>query len=200
MFARATEVEPLIGDVWADDHEPQLPPLVSANTVDQVAAMYACQQAAGFARARIVLVISDPRWGGGRRIEGHIAHALSRRRRPARHRRHLHRQWRRAPPGRLPAGVREVDLAGAVGGDGPRGQPSALVELIRSFCADAVVNINARLLYEALASYGKALVSSERLFLMQFCNEQQAQGNWVGLPLALLLPLLRPRGRRHHRQ
>ena len=77
MFARAAEVEPLIGDVWPETTQPMLPPLQSAATVDQVAAIHACQQAAGFARARLVLVISDPRWGGGRRAEGHIAHALT---------------------------------------------------------------------------------------------------------------------------
>ena len=37
-----------------------------------------------------------------------------------------------------------------------------LVELIRSFHAEAVVNINSRLLYESMATYGKALAASER--------------------------------------
>ena len=183
MFARATEVEPLIGDVWTATTRPQIPPLVWLNAVEQVAAMYACQETAGFTRARIVLVISDPRWGGGRRIEGHIAHALSG---------HVQPQdvvviytdaSGAAPPGRYPKGVREIDLAGAVEGMDREASHRVLVELIRSFHADAVVNINARLLYEALEPYGKALVSSERLFLMQFCNERLAQGNWVGLPL-----------------
>ena len=55
--------------------------------------------------------------------------------------------------------------------------------MIRSFHADAVVNVNSRLLYEAMTIYGKALAASERLFLMMFCNEQLAMGNWVGVPL-----------------
>jgi glycosyltransferase involved in cell wall biosynthesis len=183
MFARATEVEPLIGDVWAATTAPQVPPLVWPATVDQVAAIFACQQAAGFDRARILLVISDPRWGGGRRIEGHIAHALSASIDPHDIVVIYTDSGGTAPSGRYPSGVRELDLATVVEGMDRAASHRVLVELIRSFCAEAVVNINARLLYEALEPYGKALASSERLFLMQFCNEQLAQGNWVGVPL-----------------
>lgn len=183
MFARATEVEPLIGDVWTATTTPQIPPLVWPAAVDQVAAMYACQQAAGFDRARILLVISDPRWGGGRRIEGHIAHALSTGIDPREIVVIYTDTGGTAPSGRYPPGVRELDLAGVVAGMDRGASHRLLVELIRSFRADAVVNINARLLYEAFESYGKALAASERLFIIQFCNEQLAQGNWVGLPL-----------------
>lgn len=183
MFARATEVEPLIGEAWGATTRPQVPPLVWPVAVDQVAATYACQQAAGFDRARVLLVISDPRWGGGRRIEGHIAHALATRVDPREIVVIYTDRGGAAPADRYPAGVREVDLAGAVEGMDRSGSHRVLVELIRSFRADAVVNINSRLLYEALEPYGQALVASERLYLMQFCNEQQAQGNWVGLPL-----------------
>jgi glycosyltransferase involved in cell wall biosynthesis len=183
MFARAAGVEPLIGEAWVAATRPQLPPLVWPGTVDQVAAIYACQEAAGFARARVLLVISDPRWGGGRRIEGHIAHALSAHVDPHDIVVIYTDSSGSAPAGRYPPGVREIDLASAVEGMDRAASHRVLVELIRSFCADAVVNINARLLYEALEPYGKALVSSERVFLMQFCNEQLAQGNWVGIPL-----------------
>ena len=62
------------------------------------------------------------------------------------------------------------------------------------------MNINSRLFYEAMTTYGKALAASERIFLVMFCNERVAMGNWVGLPLQVLLPLLRPRRGSHHRQ
>jgi glycosyltransferase involved in cell wall biosynthesis len=58
----------------------------------------------------------------------------------------------------------------------------SLVELIRSFHADAVVNINSRLFYEAMVSFGPALAASERLFSVFFCGEQTPRGNWVGYP------------------
>lgn len=183
MFAGATQVEPLIGDVWVATTRPQIPPVVWPVAVDQVAAIHSCQQAAGFDRARILLVISDPRWGGGRRIEGHIAHALSVQVDPHDIVVLYTDSGGSAPSGRYPTGVREIDFASAVEGMDRAASHRVLVELIRSFRADAVVNINARLLYEALEQYGKALVSSERIFLMQFCNEQLAQGNWVGIPL-----------------
>ena len=183
MFARAAEVEPLIGDVWGEATQPMLPPLQSAATVDQVAAIHACQQAAGFARARLVLVLSDPRWGGGRRAEGHITHALTG---------HLDPEdivviytdgGGTAPRGRFPAGVREVDFATAGEGMPRPAARRALVELIRSFRAEAVVTIASRLFYEAMTPYGKAMAASERIFLVMFCNERVAMGNWVGLPL-----------------
>src|SRR5688572_14508109 len=88
------------------------------------------------------------------------------------------------PAGRHhPDGVREVDLAAALEGLEPEPARRVLVELVRSFRSDAVVNVNSRLLYEAMATYGRALAASERIFMMLFCNERLALGNWVGLPL-----------------
>ncbi len=184
MFARAAEVEPLIGDVWTEAMKPTIPPMVSNSIVNQVSALHACQLAAGFAPARLVLVASDPRWGGGRRMEGHIAHALIAG--------HIEahdivvvytEQGGTAPPWRFPAGVREIDFASQVQDADRFGAQRALVELIRSFHADAVVSINSRVLYEALATYGMALAASERIYLLMLCNEQLATGSWVGVPL-----------------
>ena len=183
MFARAAEVEPLVGDVWTETTRPTFPPMVSRNTALQVAVLHACQTAAGFARARLVLVASDPRWGGGRRMEGHIAHALTGPLAPEDIVVVYTDEGGSAPPGRFPSGVREVDLASALEGMDRPAALRTLVELIRSFHADTVVNINSRLFYESMGTYGKALAASERIFLMMFCNEQLAMGNWVGLPL-----------------
>ena len=184
MFARAAEVEPLIGDLWTETTQPVVPPFFSAASVDQVSAIHACQRAAGFAPARLVLVVTEPRWGGGRRVEGHVAHALTRHHLEPRDIVVIYTdQGGTSPEGRFPEGVREVDLAAQVDGMDRAAAHRALVELIRSFRGEAVLNINSRLLYEAMASYGKALASSERLFLMMFGNEQLAMGNWVGIPL-----------------
>lgn len=183
MFARATEVEPLIGDVWTETTRPNIPPLPTPNIADQVAVMRACQQAAGFARARVLLVATEPRWGGGRRVEGHIAYALARRIDPSDIVVIYSDKSGTAPRDRFPAGVREIDLAGHVEGMDRAAAYRLLVELIRSFHADAVVNINSALLYDAMTTYGKALAASERLFMLLLCNEQQAMGNWLGRPL-----------------
>jgi glycosyltransferase involved in cell wall biosynthesis len=54
---------------------------------------------------------------------------------------------------------------------------------LRTFHADAIVNLNSKLLYDAMGSYGRALAVTERLFLCFFCNEQTPIGAWVGYPL-----------------
>ncbi len=183
MLARAADVEPLIGAAWPATTRPVIAPLYSPVTVAQVAAIRSGQEQAGFARARVVLVISDPRWGGGRRAEGHIAHALAGEIDPHEVVVIYTDAGGTAPRGRFPDGVREVDLASSVTDlPGPAAQ-RALVELVRSLRADVVVGLNSTLLYDALSVYGKALATTERIVLVLLCNEQLATGHWVGLPL-----------------
>lgn len=183
MVARAAEVEPLIGEVWTETTRPRIHPFFNDTNAVQVAAIHAAQSAAGFSRARVVLVVSDPRWGWGRRAEGHLAHAIAHHLDPSEVVVVYTDRGGQAPPGRFPDGVREVDLASHLGGIDEDAAGRALVELIRSFRAETVVNVNSVLLYRALNPYGRALASTQRLFLVMFGNEQLALGNWVGLPL-----------------
>jgi glycosyltransferase involved in cell wall biosynthesis len=183
MVAKAAEVEPLIGDAWSETTTPKIPPFFNETTSAQVAALHTAQRAAGFARARVVMVVSDPRWGGGRRAEGHLAHAIARHLDPSEVVVVYTERGGRAPQGRFPDGVREVDLASHLGRLDPDEAGRVLVELIRSFRADLVINVNSVLLYTALSVYGKALAASQRIFLVMFGNEQLALGTWVGLPL-----------------
>ncbi|UMG93046.1 hypothetical protein [Nocardioides sp. TF02-7] len=55
VFAKAAEIEPLIGSVAGRVLRPTIPPLLSEEAVDQVAAIRAAQEAAGHRRARLVL-------------------------------------------------------------------------------------------------------------------------------------------------
>lgn len=183
MFARAAQVEPLIGEAWMATTQPVVPPVFSEATSTQVHAVHAAQTALGFARARVVIVAPEPRWGGGRRAEGHLAHALAR---------HIEAAdvvvvytdaGGQAPPGRFPDEVRELHLAPLLQGLSPDQSQRVLVELLRSLRADAIVNINSRLLHEGMSTYGRALAATERIFPLLFCNEQLAMGAWVGLPL-----------------
>ena len=183
MLAKAAEVEPLIGDVWPETTRPKIHPFFNDTNAYQVSAIYAAQRAAGFSRARVVLVVSDPRWGWGRRAEGHLAHAIARHLDPSEIVVVYTDEGGRAPRGRFPDGVREVDLVSLLGGIDHDSAGRALVELIRSFRADTVININSMLLYQAMNPYGKALAATQRIFLVMFGNEQLALGNWVGLPL-----------------
>ncbi|HET7193897.1 MAG TPA: glycosyltransferase [Nocardioides sp.] len=188
MFAKAAEVEPLIGSMWIETTRTRIVPLQGRFVVGQVAAIHACQKAAGFRRARLVVVTNKPRWGGGRRLEGHLAHALVGTVAPDDIVVIYSDDSGETPPGRFPTGVREVDFASVTAGLPEKHKRQALVSLLRSFRADAIVNINSRVLYGALTPYGKALATSERIFLCFFVNEQRAQGNWFGIPLEHFYP------------
>jgi glycosyltransferase involved in cell wall biosynthesis len=183
MFAKAVEVEPLIGATWTELARPKLLPLSTALVVDEVAALYRAQAAAGFRRARLVFVINRARWGGGRRMEGHLAHALTHQVDPDEIVVIYTDDSTEAPPGRYPQGVRQIDFAQLTHDLSKDQSEHALVMLLRTFHADAIVNVNSKLLYHAMRSYGRALAATERLFLTFFCNEQTAMGYWEGWSL-----------------
>ena len=180
VLARAAEIEPLIGAAWTEIADPHLIPLSKPVVVDETRAIHQAHEAAGFRRARIVFVINRPRWGGGRRMEGHLAHALAAQLDPSEIVIIYTDDTAETPVGRFPAGVREIDFASVVRGMPSRWAQHALVMLLRTLQADAVVNINSRLLYLAMRYYGHALASTERLFLCFFCSEQTAMGSWAG--------------------
>jgi glycosyltransferase involved in cell wall biosynthesis len=182
MFARAADVDPLVSNVWPEASRPVLLPVTSAVTVMQMAALHASQADAGFRRARVLLVVHKPRWGGGRRMEGHIAHALASRVAPEDIVVIYTDESGIAPPGRFPDGVREIDFASLAADMQADWQQHTLVMLLRSFQADAIVNVNSGVLHRATRSYGSALAVSERLFPVFLCNEQDEMGNWYGWP------------------
>lgn len=183
QIAKADEIEPLIGTVWAATSHPRIQPLNAPEITRQTAAIHACHAQAGNARARLVFVINRPRWGSGRRIEGHVVHALLDRVDPGEVVVVYTDEGGTTPEGRFPAGVREIDFADITRGMSPLHAARVLVELVRSFKADAILNINSRVFYEALAPYGKALAASDRVFPVMFCNEQLTQGHWGGWSL-----------------
>lgn len=183
QIAKATEIEPLIGTVWAATSHPRIQPLNAPEITRQTTAIHALQAQAGNRRARLVFVINRPRWGSGRRIEGHVVHALLDRVDPSEVVVIYTDESGHTPEGRFPAGVREVDFAEVARGMAPAHAARLLVELVRSFKADAILNINSRVFYEALVPYGKALAASERVFPVMFCNEQLTQGHWGGWSL-----------------
>jgi glycosyltransferase involved in cell wall biosynthesis len=183
MLVKASEIEPLIGAVWTEVARPKLLPVSTPVVVGEVSSIYLAQEAAGFRPARLVFVINRARWGGGRRMEGHIAHALANHIDPSEIVVIYTDDSTKAPAGRYPAGVREIDFASLVTHIPKDRAQHALVMLLRSFQADAIVNINSRMLYHAMRDYGPALAATERLFLCFFCNEQTAMGTWEGWSL-----------------
>lgn len=182
MLARAAEVDPLVGAAWPESSRPVLMPLTSPTPVKQMAALHACQAEAGFRRARVLLVVRKPRWGGGRRMEGQIAHALAGRVAPEEIVVIYTEEGGAAPAGRFPDGVREVDFAAHTADMEEEWQEHTLVMLLRSFRADSIVNVNSGPLHRAMRTYGAALAVTERVFPIFFCNEQDETGSWYGWP------------------
>jgi glycosyltransferase involved in cell wall biosynthesis len=184
MFARAAEIDPLVGGAWPECSRPVLLPLAGGTAVKQMAALHASQVEAGFRRARVLLVVHRSRWGGGRRMEGHIAHALASRVAPEDIVVIYTEEGGAAPAGRFPGGVREVDFAAHTADMDEAWQEHTLVMLLRSFLADSIVNLNSGMLHRAMRTYGAALSATERVFPVFFCNEQGEMGNWYGWPIS----------------
>jgi glycosyltransferase involved in cell wall biosynthesis len=182
MWAKAAEVDPLVGGAWPESSRPALLPLAGPTVVQQIAALHRSQLEAGFRRARVLLVVRSPRWGGGRRMEGHIAHALASEVAPEEIVVIYSDESGAPPAGRFPEGVRQVDFAAHTVGLQPEWQEHTLVMLVRSFQADSIVNINSGTLHRAMRAYGNGLAATERLFPIFFCNEQGPIGNWFGWP------------------
>ena len=182
MWARAAEVDPLVGGAWPESSRPALLPLVGITAVKQMAALRLSQLEAGSRRARVLLVVRSSRWGGGRRMEGHIAHALARAVAPEEIVVIYSDESGASPSSRFPEGVRQVDFAAHTADLVTEWQEHTLVMLLRSFRAESIVNINSGMLHRAMRAYGNALAVTERLFPIFFCNEQSQIGNWYGWP------------------
>ena len=161
MFAKAAEVEPLVGELWPEVSRPRMMPIPWLVVADQLGALHASQQALAFQRARMVLVADDvdqPLVGrllGGlcAEVEPHEVVVVT---------------TGPEPGGDLPEallGVRRVDFADTARGLGPLMTQQVLVELLRSLCADAIVGVESSLFLDALTPYGLALKASERIFL-----------------------------------
>lgn len=187
MVAKAALVEPLVGAAWPAMTRPLLLPLTTGTVTAGISALHRAHEAAGFRRARVVLVVNQARKAPDLGVEGHLTHALAEHVDPG----EIVVVYTDAsvdrPARRHPAGVREIDLAGLLEAM-PRDEElpddedaqQVLVTLLRTFGADAVVNIRSRLLFRSLRTYARALTASERLFLFVSGNEQTALGTWDG--------------------
>ncbi len=188
MFAKAVEVEPLIGEAWPETvTRLKQVPLRNESVTRAVAAIQACHQTAGFRRARVVIVTDRP-VPSGPGPDRSLARALGGTTAPEEIVVIYTDRGGTSAPDRLPAGVREVDLASRLGGVAPDEQELTLVSLLRSLAADAIINWRSALFYRMLPPYGRALADSERIFLYFSCNEQRRLGNWDGAALRWVYP------------
>lgn len=183
MVAKASALEPLIAHSWGEAiTNPKFPPFHSSDTMQNVAAIHALQAAAGFERARMLIVVNRPRWGGGRRLEGHIVHALSQRLDPSQVVIINTDESGELPPGRFPDGCRLVDFAAITKQLKPVARQRLLAQFMRTLRPAAVLNINSRLFWDIMPGYGTSLSQSFAMYAGLFCNEQTELGFWTGYP------------------
>lgn len=177
------EIEPIIELSWPAAHEVKIPPFQDSMTVTRTAAIHDLHKQAGFRRARAVITVNRARFGGARRIEGHLAHALAELSGPDEVVLITTEDGGALPPGRLPEGVRVLDMSSWAARLPAKQRQRLLVELIRSLKAEVVFNVNSRTLWDALVPYGDALAASCRIVPCLLCEERSALGHRTGYPL-----------------
>ena len=183
MVGKAAALDPLIAQTWPEALQHRIPPFLTPDASLRLSIMMRLQRAAQHQRAHVVILVNQPRWGGARRLEGYIAHALSQIISGTEIVVISTDKGGQLPPGKLPTGARYVDFASHTNGLSDNAKARVLVEFLRSMQPDAIFSVNSRLFWEALLPFGKALAASTRIFPCFFCNEQTPLGYWTGYPL-----------------
>lgn len=184
MVAKAAELDPLIAHSWPAALKVKIAPFHSNDIVARIVALNKLQKDADFKRAKYVIVLNRPRWGGGKRMEGYIAAALEKLcKSPSEilvittESSGTHAKDKFAP------GIRVMDFSEAASRLGDSNKQRVLAEFLRSLRPDSVININSQTMWDTLGSYGPALRASFKLVNCMFCNEQTKEGFWTGYPV-----------------
>jgi len=184
VVRKAAQFDPLIEQAWSQALRVRIPPFQTDVAANRTSAIWRLIQASGKTRAKHVICVNRARFGGGARIEGHLARSLA-----AEHGAEsvvvLTTDKRGAmPEGKFPEGVRVIDFAAlATELRGSGGRRRILAEFLRALAPDAVYNINSRRLWETLEPYGIALRTSMKMFAVLLCNERDGMGYTAGYPL-----------------
>ena len=184
QVAKAARFDPLVEAVWPQALQVKIPPFHSEGVVKRLAALRAAQAQAQERPARAIILVNRPRWGGARRMEGHIADALVARYGAAQVVVISTEKSGEMPAGKFPHGVRHIDLPACIEGHlNEDFTQRLLVEVIRSLGTEVVFNVNSRLMWDGLVNYGDALADSTKIVGCFLCNEQTRYGYWTGYPL-----------------
>ena len=183
MVAKAAAFEPLIAHAQRDTLAVNLPPFYPYPAVPQIVAMHRLHEAAEFRRARVAIVLPDGNRPKVIAAACRLADALAGIYGPEELvvlRADAEDQDRLSG---LPAGCRQIGFASVVEGLPPETKERVLVEFLRSLRPQTTFNLESRLFWNSLRTYGKALASSIRLYGCLFHNEQDAKGLWQGFAL-----------------
>lgn len=184
MFAKAAEIEPLVGGAWPEVARTRLVPFGAKVVARQMKIIHDAHRAAGFRRPRLVIVTDGPGEGVGRGMASHLSYGLGGSVAPEDVVVIYTDRGGRAAVGELPDGVHEIDLATPIFGMFEDPRQRTLVALLRSLQAEVIVNVDSEMFYDTLIPFGRALAASERIFLAMFGSEQTAIGTWEGSSLS----------------
>ncbi|MEP3948238.1 glycosyltransferase [Ascidiaceihabitans sp.] len=180
----AARFDPLVEATWAEALQIKVAPFHTAPVVNRTVAMHRAHAQADHRPAKAVIMVNRPRWGGARRMEGHLADALVARYGADQVVVVSTDASGDMPAHKFPDGVRHVDLQSCIEGK-LKGDLTErlLVEFLRSLAPEVAFNVNSRLMWDALNIYGNALAASMRLYGCLFCNERTPMGYLTGYPL-----------------
>jgi len=182
MVARAAAHEPLIEQVWPQMMEPHIQPLHVPHVARMMTAVYNAQAQAVFQRAKVIVCVNAPRWGAGRRLEGHLAFALAELYGPENVLMVVTDTSGEMPAWKRPENVRFVDLAGEMEGLDEPNRQRALLSFLRSLRPSAVFNVNSRTLWQLLSNYGSVMRQDTPIIGCFFCNDRNVLGFQGGYP------------------
>lgn len=183
QVAKAAAFDPLVSEIWPEALQIKIPILHSGPTIARLAALTGALNAAGNRPYRAVILVNRPRWGGARRMEGHIADALVARFGADQVLVISTDKTGKMPKGKFPEGVTQIDFADLAQNLRPQFRRRVLTETLRAFAPEVAINVNSRLFWEVLDSHGKGLSASIDIYGCLLCNEQNRFGHWNGYPL-----------------
>ena len=183
MCRKAAALDPLIQHAWLAALNVGISPIRSVGLNHQIAAMSRLQEAAGWRRAKVAVLIPWVHVSGAARVAGFLATALAKLYDPfeivvirTETSEFQFPEW-------FPVGCRHIDFAAETHGMDDQLKERLLVEYLRSLRLDHVFNVNSRTFWNALEHFGVALSKSMALHTYLFCNEKNIYGDWVGYPV-----------------